>query len=77
MGKSVEATAELADGWLPIMFIPEQLPAGVGRPAARPGWPSARPSSAACEISAGGMVAIGEDLVGDAPDQDPRHGPAR
>ena len=32
-GLSVEATAELADGWLPIMFFPEQLPAGVGRPA--------------------------------------------
>src|SRR5262245_1847490 len=24
MGKSVEATAEVADGWLPIMFIPER-----------------------------------------------------
>ena len=24
MGRSVEATAEVADGWLPIMFIPER-----------------------------------------------------
>ena len=28
---SVEATAEVADGWLPIMFIPEKCRPGVGR----------------------------------------------
>jgi F420-dependent oxidoreductase-like protein len=65
MGKSVEATAAHADGWLPIMFIPEryqqvwgdQLKAGL---AQRP------PELGRLEVSAGGMVAIGEDLVGDA-----------
>lgn len=68
MGRSVEATAEVADGWLPIMFIPEkyqqvwgdQLKAGLAkRPADLP----------RLEIAAGGMTAIGEDLVGDAADK--------
>jgi F420-dependent oxidoreductase-like protein len=65
MGMSVEATAEMADGWLPIFFIPEkfgevwgdQLNAGLAKRDA---------SLAPLEISAGGMVAIGDDLVGDA-----------
>jgi alkanesulfonate monooxygenase SsuD/methylene tetrahydromethanopterin reductase-like flavin-dependent oxidoreductase (luciferase family) len=65
MGKSVEATAAHANGWLPIMFVPErhqqvwgdQLKAGLAR----------RPRELGrLEISAGGMVAIGEDLVGEA-----------
>ena len=45
MGLSVAATAELADGWLPVMFIPERadrvwgddLSAGPGQALARPG----------------------------------------
>ena len=65
MGNAVAATAEVADGWLPIMFIPEryqqvwgdQLKAGLARRPADLGR---------LEVSAGGMVAIGEDLVGDA-----------
>ena len=65
MGRSVQATAEQANGWLPVMFIPEkhhqvwgdQLKAGLAR----------RPSELGrLEIAAGGMVAIGEDLVGEA-----------
>jgi F420-dependent oxidoreductase-like protein len=63
-GLSVKATAELADGWLPVMFFPErfqqvwgdQLKAGVAK---------RDPSRKPLEISAGGMLAIGEDLVGD------------
>ncbi|MEY2444989.1 MAG: hypothetical protein QOE00_1569, partial [Ilumatobacteraceae bacterium] len=63
-GLSVTATAEIADGWLPIMFIPEkyqqvwgdQLKAGLAR---------RDPSRPRLDISAGGMLAIGEDLVGD------------
>jgi hypothetical protein len=65
MGKSVEATAAMADGWLPVMFIPEradrvwgdQLRAGLKKRPAELGT---------LEIGAGGMVAIGEELVGDA-----------
>jgi F420-dependent oxidoreductase-like protein len=67
MGKSVEATAEVADGWLPIMFIPDkahlvwgdQLKAGLAKRS---------PDLAPLEISAGGLTAIGEDLVGDKAD---------
>ncbi len=65
MGRSVEATAEHADGWLPIMFIPEkhhqvwgdQLKAGLAKRS---------PELGRLEISAGGMVAIGDELVGEA-----------
>jgi F420-dependent oxidoreductase-like protein len=61
--KNVEMTAELADGWLPIMFVPEQardvwgdvLAAGRARRA---------PELGELQISAGGMVAIGEDVKG-------------
>jgi F420-dependent oxidoreductase-like protein len=68
MGKSVEATAELADGWLPIMFIPEkyeqvwgdQLQAGLAKRS---------PDLAPLEVAAGGMTAIGDDLVGEAADR--------
>jgi F420-dependent oxidoreductase-like protein len=61
--KNVEMTAELADGWLPILFIPER---------ARDVWGSALDAGAAkrspelgpLQISAGGMVAIGEEVKG-------------
>lgn len=63
-GLSVTATAEIADGWLPIMFIPEkfrqvwgaQLDAGLAKrnPARKP-----------LDISAGGMLAIGDEFVGE------------
>src|SRR3954470_8938511 len=61
--KNVEMTAELADGWLPIMFVPEKardvwgspLDAGAAKRAAELG---------PLQISAGGMVAIGEDVKG-------------
>ena len=57
--KNVEMTAELADGWLPILFIPERarevwgasLDAGAAKRA---------PELGPLQISAGGMVAIGE-----------------
>ena len=57
--KNVEMTAELADGWLPILFIPER---------AREVWGGSLDAGAAkrdpeldpLQISAGGMVAIGE-----------------
>lgn len=62
-GKNVEMTAELADGWLPIMFVPEK---------AREVWGSSLDTGAAkrspelgpLQISAGGMVAIGDDVKG-------------
>ena len=61
--KNVEMTAELADGWLPILFIPER---------AREVWGASLDAGAAkrdpelgpLQVSAGGMVAIGEDVKG-------------
>jgi F420-dependent oxidoreductase-like protein len=58
--KNVEMTAEKADGWLPIFFVPERvgdvwgadLAAGTARREADLGT---------LEIAAGGVVAIGED----------------
>lgn len=62
--KNVEMTAEIADGWLPILFIPEK---------AKDVWGSALASGAGkrdaslgpLQISAGGLLAIGEgdDIV--------------
>jgi F420-dependent oxidoreductase-like protein len=61
--KNVQMTAELADGWLPILFIPERandvwgdaLAAGAAKRSAELG---------PLQVSAGGMVAIGEDVKG-------------
>jgi F420-dependent oxidoreductase-like protein len=68
MGRSVEATAEVADGWLPIMFIPErahlvwgdQLQAGLAKRSA---------DLPPLDVCAGGLTAIGDDLVGTAADR--------
>jgi F420-dependent oxidoreductase-like protein len=65
MGKSVEATAAYADGWLPIMFIPERYQQVWGDPL-KAGLARRSPDLGRLEVSAGGMVAIGEDLVGEA-----------
>jgi F420-dependent oxidoreductase-like protein len=61
--KNVEMTAECADGWLPFLFHPEK---------AKDVWGEALAAGAAkrpaglgpLEISAGGLVAIGEDVKG-------------
>ena len=61
--KNVAMTAEVADGWLPFLFLPERahevwgdaLAAGAARRSADLG---------PLEISAGGMVAIGDDVDG-------------
>jgi F420-dependent oxidoreductase-like protein len=65
MGRSVEATAETADGWLPIMFIPERADRVWGE-SLRAGLSRRAPDLAPLEIAAGGLTAISEDLVGDA-----------
>jgi len=68
MGLSVAATAELADGWLPIMFIPERADRVWGEDL-RKGLAKRSPQLPPLELSAGGIVAIGEDLVGDKADR--------
>ncbi|HUF97289.1 MAG TPA: LLM class F420-dependent oxidoreductase [Ilumatobacter sp.] len=65
MGLSVTATAEQADGWLPIFFDPEKFHSVWGDEL-KAGLAKRDPSLGQLQISAGGMVAIGEDLVGDA-----------
>jgi F420-dependent oxidoreductase-like protein len=61
MGKSVAATAEVADGWLPVMFIPERADKVWGDDLRR-GLAKRSPDLGPLEISAGGMLAIGDDL---------------
>lgn len=63
-GLSVTATAEIADGWLPIMFIPERYQ-NVWGPQLKAGLAKRDPARKPLDISAGGILAIGEDLVGD------------
>jgi F420-dependent oxidoreductase-like protein len=68
MGLSVTATAQYADGWLPIFFDPEkfhqvwgdELKAGTAKRDADRGQ---------LQISAGGMVAIGDEFVGEKKQQ--------
>lgn len=61
--KNVEMAAEVADGWLPFLFLPEKAPEVWGDALAK-GAAKRSPDLAPLEISAGGMVAIGEDVKG-------------
>jgi F420-dependent oxidoreductase-like protein len=61
--KSVEGTAEYADGWLPFLFIPEKA-ADIWGAALDKGKANRSPDLAPLEITAGGMVAVGEDVKG-------------
>ncbi|MBV2362352.1 LLM class F420-dependent oxidoreductase [Streptomonospora nanhaiensis] len=57
--KNVELTAEVADGWLPHLFIPEKADAVWG-PALARGRAKRDPALGELAISAGGLLAIGE-----------------
>jgi len=59
--RSVELTGEMADGWLPIFFVPEQADEIWGGPLGR-GLAKREPSLGPLEILAGGALAIGEGL---------------
>jgi len=61
--KSVEQTAEIADGWLPFLFVPEQAPALWGDALAA-GAARRSPDLTPLQISAGGLVAVGDDVKG-------------
>jgi F420-dependent oxidoreductase-like protein len=63
-GRSVEATAEMADGWLPVFFVPDKFQQVWGT-SLKAGTAKRDPSLGTLDIAAGGMVAIGEDLVGE------------
>src|SRR5690606_19832775 len=57
--KSVEQTAEIADGWIPHLFHPEKADSVWGD-SLRAGAAKRSADLAPLEITAGGMVAIGE-----------------
>jgi len=61
--KNVAMTAEVADGWLPFLFLPEKAQEVWGDSLAR-GQAKRSADLGPLEISAGGMVAIGEDVKG-------------
>ncbi|MGO9196118.1 MAG: LLM class F420-dependent oxidoreductase [Acidimicrobiales bacterium] len=58
--KNVELTAEIADGWLPLFFIPEKAKEVFG-PSLETGGAKRSPELGPLEICAGGLVAIGEE----------------
>jgi F420-dependent oxidoreductase-like protein len=57
--KNVAMTAEVADGWLPIFFIPDKAKDVWGEALSR-GAARRDPTLGPLQISAGGMLAIGE-----------------
>ncbi len=68
MGLSVQATAEVADGWLPIFFDPDKFQ-NVWGDDLKKGLAKRDPNLPRLQISAGGMVAIDEKLIGEAQDK--------
>ncbi len=65
MGLSVKNTARYADGWLPVFFDPEKFHTVWGDDL-KAGQAERDPELGPLQISAGGIVAIGEELTGDA-----------
>jgi F420-dependent oxidoreductase-like protein len=61
--KNVEMTAEIADGWLPIFYLPERANDVWGADLAA-GAAKRDSALGPLEIAAGGLVAIGEDAAG-------------
>ena len=61
--KSVQSTAEIADGWLPFLYVPEKADLVWGDALAA-GTAKRDASLAPLEISAGGMIAVGDDVKG-------------
>ncbi|WP_319449791.1 MULTISPECIES: LLM class F420-dependent oxidoreductase [unclassified Mycobacterium] len=59
--RNVEMTAELADGWIPNMFLPERA-ADVWGDALTSGGEKRSGELASLQVVAGGLVAIGEDV---------------
>lgn len=57
--KNVEMTATVADGWLPMFYLPERAN-DIWGDALRAGAANRSPDLAPLQISAGGLVAIGE-----------------
>ncbi len=60
--KNVAMTAEVADGWLPLFFVPERASEVFG-PSLIAGATARDPGLAPLQIAAGGLLAIGEEPV--------------
>ena len=60
--KNVQMTAEIADGWLPLFWVPEKAAEVFGPPLAA-GAATRDPELGPLEIAAGGLVAIGDDVA--------------
>jgi F420-dependent oxidoreductase-like protein len=58
--KNVALTAEIADGWLPLFFVPDKADAAFGD-ALKAGLAKRDPALGPLDICAGGLVAIGEE----------------
>ncbi len=61
--KNVEMTAELAEGWLPLHFWPDRASDLWGAPLAA-GLAKRSPDMPPLEVTAGGALAIGDDVEG-------------
>jgi F420-dependent oxidoreductase-like protein len=59
---NVQMTAEIADGWLPLFWVPEKA-AEVFGPSLAAGSAARDPELGPLEIAAGGLVAIGDDVA--------------
>ncbi len=58
--KNVAMTAEVAEGWLPIFFVPEKVKEVFG-PSLAEGASKRDPALGPLQIAAGGLLAIGEE----------------
>jgi F420-dependent oxidoreductase-like protein len=61
--RNVEMTAEVADGWLPLFFLPEKVADVWGADLAA-GTARRSPDLGPLEIVAGGLLAVGDDAAG-------------
>lgn len=59
--KNVEMTAELADGWLPLFYVPEKAGEVFGEARSK-GAANRAADLGPLEVVAGGLVAIGDDV---------------
>jgi F420-dependent oxidoreductase-like protein len=59
--KNIELTAELAEGWLPLFFMPQKAKDVFG-PSLEAGFARRDPELGPMDIVAGGLVAIGDDV---------------
>ncbi|MEV6609671.1 LLM class F420-dependent oxidoreductase [Kutzneria sp. NPDC051319] len=59
--KNVELTAEIADGWLPTLFLPEKASSVWGKALAA--GQAKRTLTTPLDVVAGGLLAIGDDVA--------------